>query len=100
MMANLKIMKRNQILDIPFNETNSDSLMTLILDAGVPVASSCGGDGICAKCVITIEDGAAQLNPPNEKEVFLSQKLGWTPHQRLSCQCYPQASVQVSCPYW
>lgn len=99
-MATLKIIKRNQTLEIPLDHQNHPSLMKIILDAGVPVASSCGGEGICAKCLVTIEEGAASLPPPAEKELFLAQKLGWRLGQRLSCQCYPQQSLAVSCPYW
>ena len=30
------------------------TLMNFLLQNGIPVASSCGGDGICQKCVVTL----------------------------------------------
>lgn len=99
-MALLKVLKRSSTLDLSLTDSNTESLMTLLLKAGVPVSSSCGGDGVCAKCVITINEGQSFLPPPSQNEAFLAQKLGWSANQRLSCQCYPQNSLTVSCPYW
>lgn len=31
----------------------SSNLMELLLDNGIPVASSCNGDGVCLKCILT-----------------------------------------------
>lgn len=31
-------------------------LMKLLLDNGIPVASSCNGDGVCLKCTLTVND--------------------------------------------
>lgn len=37
------------------------TLMDLLLKNGIPVASSCGGDGICKKCTVTI-NGEKELS--------------------------------------
>ncbi len=33
-----------------------ETLMNLLLKNGIPVASSCGGEGICKKCIVTLHD--------------------------------------------
>lgn len=30
------------------------SLMTYLQSVGIPIASSCSGDGVCKKCIVTI----------------------------------------------
>ncbi len=46
------------------------NLMKSLLEAGLPVASSCDGDGVCAKCRIQIVEGAENLSSENDVEVF------------------------------
>lgn len=31
------------------------NLMELLLANGIPVASSCNGDGVCLKCILTVD---------------------------------------------
>lgn len=84
---------------------------TLIADKGenlfqclkrntIPIASSCNGDGICGKCVVTI-DSSTRLETPMTN---LEQK--WKDHnpgpqdQRLSCQITIAQNLKVSTTYW
>lgn len=42
------------VMTIPIApEDLSTNLMELLLDNGIPVASSCNGDGACLKCILT-----------------------------------------------
>lgn len=42
-------------ITLDLNKLNqSQSLMTLLHENGVPIASSCSGEGVCKKCNITL----------------------------------------------
>ena len=74
--------------------------MTCLLDAGIPVASSCEGDGVCAKCKIQILEGAENLSPENETEAFLKEKNNIPQDQRISCQTQIHGDVKIDATYW
>ena len=40
---------------ISINDLNLN-LMEFLLDKGIPVASSCNGDAVCLKCIVTVKD--------------------------------------------
>lgn len=75
--------------------------MQALLDAGVPVASSCGGDAVCGKCVLKVIEGAENLSPPTPDELFLREKDGLPSEGvRVSCQCRVLGDVTVDARYW
>lgn len=76
------------------------NLMQSLLQAGQPVASSCGGDGVCGKCRIEILQGAQNLSAPNEVEKFLAEKNLLKKNERISCQCEVLGDIEVYAKYW
>lgn len=48
--ASGKVIKQ---IDVSYRDFES-TVMNLLLQNGIPVASSCGGDGICQKCTVTM----------------------------------------------
>lgn len=76
------------------------NLMKALLDAGLPVASSCGGDGICGKCRITILAGMEHLSLPSGQEEFLSKKMNLKSNERISCQVKIKGDVILDATYW
>ena len=74
------------------------NLMKALLGAGVPVASSCKGDGVCSKCRIEIVAG--KLAPPNEIEAFLRERHGIPKNERVSCQVTVDDDLTVDTAYW
>lgn len=76
------------------------NLMKSLLENGVPVASSCHGDGVCGKCKIQIVSGAENLSPENETEKFLRGKLAIPKDQRISCQTQVLGNISVNTGYW
>lgn len=74
--------------------------MKALLNHGIPVASSCHGDGVCGKCKLQIIQGAENLNSPSELEQFLREKYKLKPHERISCQTLVQGPVEVDATYW
>ncbi|MGE0201330.1 MAG: 2Fe-2S iron-sulfur cluster-binding protein [Candidatus Melainabacteria bacterium] len=59
---------------------------------GVNVHDRCGGMGACCNCVVTIEDGMANICPKTiiEEAVFYLDA-----QDRLSCQCRITGDVRV-----
>ncbi|UYL10233.1 (2Fe-2S)-binding protein [Bdellovibrio sp. SKB1291214] len=74
--------------------------MEALLKGGLPVASSCSGDGVCAKCRIQIISGAENLSPENETEKFLSETKKVPAGSRISCQVEVLGDITVDASYW
>ncbi len=76
------------------------NLMKVLLAAGIPVASSCGGDAVCAKCVLQVLEGAENLSPINVDEGFLAE-IGKVPKNcRVSCQTEVLGDISIDARYW
>ncbi|MEZ0390884.1 MAG: 2Fe-2S iron-sulfur cluster-binding protein [Pseudobdellovibrionaceae bacterium] len=76
------------------------NLMTVLLENDIPVASSCHGDGVCAKCRLQITKGAENLSQANETEIFLKEKFQLKSGQRISCQSYVLGDIEIDAGYW
>ena len=76
------------------------NLMKALLSAGLPVASSCLGDGICGKCRIYIIEGFENLTPMNAVETILRDRLKVPREQRISCQSEIIGDIRVDASYW
>lgn len=75
-------------------------LMKALLEHQVPVASSCQGDGVCGKCKLRIMQGAQNLSPKTELEIFLSEKYQLKDNERISCQTKVLGPIEVDAGYW
>lgn len=71
-----------------------------LLSAKVPVASSCGGDGVCAKCAIKIIEGMENLSPVDDLERELLKRTNKDLPYRISCQALVHGDVTVDALYW
>jgi len=76
------------------------SLLAELLAHQVPIASSCGGEGVCAKCQIEVVLGIENLSPRTEIEQLANDKFNWKSNQRMSCQCFVLGDCTVTTPYW
>ncbi|MBO9665436.1 MAG: (2Fe-2S)-binding protein [Bdellovibrio sp.] len=76
------------------------NLMEALLNGGLPVASSCSGDGVCAKCRVQIVEGSENLSSENETEAFLRESKGVPQGTRISCQVQVLGDVTVDTTYW
>lgn len=74
--------------------------MKSLLDAGLPVASSCDGEGVCAKCKIIVVAGNEYLSPENETESFLKETNSIPSGIRISCQVQVFGDITVDASYW
>lgn len=95
-MPTIRFVKAKPSIEVP----PGANLMRSLLDAGLPVASTCGGDAVCAKCGIRIVEGVENLSPVNERELFLREQNGLRSGIRLSCQAEVWGDVTVDAGYW
>lgn len=75
-------------------------LMKALLDAGLPVASSCHGDGVCAKCRITVLEGLENLSQITGVEAILRDRLRIAKDVRISCQTQVLGDIKIDTAYW
>lgn len=74
--------------------------MQALLDAGLPVASSCLGDGVCGRCRVQVLEGLQNLSPINTTEEILRGRLRLARDVRISCQTTVQGDITIDTSYW
>lgn len=94
-MPKIRFVKNNNEINCP----EGSNLMRTLLDAGIPVASSCDGDGICKKCKVTIVIGDDFKNL-TQLEVFASEIKELKSNQRLACQFSIKNDLIIDTSYW
>jgi ferredoxin, 2Fe-2S len=96
MMPQISFVKNKPALEV----NRGTNLMRALLDANIPVASSCHGDGVCCKCVITVVQGIENLSPRNQVELELMERNPLPPEKRVSCQTLVLGDIQIDAGYW
>ena len=79
--------------------------MKALLESQLPVASSCYGKGVCARCRVQVIEGVDKLSKPNALEKLARERLAnsATPleaDERLSCQSRLLGDVKIHTTYW
>ena len=72
---------------------DGDTIIRAALEAGVHVNASCGGEGVCGKCRVIIEDGTVD-GGVSEKLSQEDQDKGY----RLACQAVVKSNLIVRIP--
>jgi uncharacterized 2Fe-2S/4Fe-4S cluster protein (DUF4445 family) len=78
---------------IPCN--SGDTLLDAAQRAGIVLNATCGGEGICGRCLVRVMNGP--VSPPNlteEAELGGQVKDGW----RLACQTEVQGDLKIHLP--
>jgi ferredoxin len=68
--------------------------------AGLPIASACGADGLCARCGVRVLAGAGALSPESEAERLRKRRNRVDPALRLACRAAILGDVEVTAAYW
>jgi len=68
--------------------------------AGLPVASSCGADGVCGRCGLEVLSSGEALPPESERELDIKQRNRVEPRLRLSCRLRVEADLTLTATYW
>lgn len=92
-MPKITLPQKNKTIEI----NTGENLMTALMAAGLPVASSCDGEGICSMCRIQV-DGILPSASELEKNTLSRNKC--CPNERLSCQINVVNDVSVRTKYW
>ena len=95
-MANIKCPQLHKIIPIK----DGGNLMQTLKSSGLPVASSCGGDGVCGKCRIKIERGMEKLNKETPLEARLKEKNNFITEERVSCLTRVFGDIEIKVDYW
>lgn len=95
-MPKISFVKSRKPIDVPAGA----NLMSALLAAGIPVGSSCGGEGVCTKCLVKIVQGTASLSPKNEREKTLRTQHSIPEEMRVSCQAQVLGDITVDTDYW
>ncbi len=64
--------------------------------AGLPMATSCRGVGLCEACRVSVTEGAANLGETTESE----RAAGLATDERLGCQATVHGPVTITTSYW
>ena len=72
---------------------NGDTVIRAALEAGVHINASCGGEGVCGKCRVLIEDGLVE-GGISEKLSAQDQENGY----RLACQAVVKSDLVLRIP--
>lgn len=85
----------------PIRLQKPTNLMQALQQNNVPVASSCGGEAVCAKCVVKVIAGEFSLSSKKKQETeCLAQHAVYDSNARLSCQCMVMGDVKIDTDYW
>jgi ferredoxin len=76
------------------------TLLEAARSAGLPVASACGADAICARCGLDILQGGQALPPESTRETRIKAANRIAPHLRLACCIELECDLVVTAPYW
>jgi ferredoxin len=79
---------------------DGSTLLDAALGAGLPVARSCGADGVCARCGLRIVEGAESLSPEAPDETRIKQRNRIEAELRLACRAKIHGDVVATALYW
>jgi uncharacterized 2Fe-2S/4Fe-4S cluster protein (DUF4445 family) len=71
-------------------------LLEAARQAGIGLASVCGGEGTCGRCRVVIMSGS--VSPPVDADRRFISRLELTSGQRLACRCLAYSDVKVHVP--
>lgn len=91
-MPQIYVPQKNMTIQAKLGE----NLMQCLLAAGLPVASSCLGEGICSMCKMTVVGTVSAPSELESRTLTRNKLVG----QRLSCQILIQNDLTVSTSYW
>lgn len=95
-MPKIFFAKNSKSLEVP----EDANLMEALTEAEIPVASSCGGNGVCTKCLVKVIEGRENLSPENDLEQDMRDIHGYERNQRMSCQAHVRGDIKIDADYW
>jgi adenylate cyclase len=97
MRCTIRFLPSERTLDI---EPGEMTLLEATRQVDLPIASSCGENGACARCGLMILSGPENLDPESERERRIKERNRIDPNLRLACRVRPRGDLQVRATYW
>jgi uncharacterized 2Fe-2S/4Fe-4S cluster protein (DUF4445 family) len=69
-----------------------ENLLTAAAEAGVYIHAYCGGDGVCGKCKVVVEEGEVRSDKANLKQE------DWDRGYRLACLSSVESDLKITIP--
>jgi 2Fe-2S ferredoxin len=66
----------------------------------MPIASSCGGEGVCLACRIRVVEGSENLSELAPRELEVMKRGVLENGERLACLAYVYGPVSITTTYW
>lgn len=79
---------------------NSQTLLDISQENGIPHLHECGGGGLCTTCRVRVLDGIQNLSPKTSFENASCHARKWDPSIRLACQARPKGDVTIQRLIW
>ncbi len=76
------------------------TLLEATREAGLPIATACGANQLCALCGLEILEGEAGLVAETDEEAHIKELNRVDAELRLSCQLEVTADLVVRARYW
>ncbi len=96
-MPKISIPQKN----LSIEASSNSNLMSTLLSAGLPVASSCDGEGICSMCKVKItSELGTSIGSAEKLETETLKRNKCAPDERLSCQISITGDLSVTTKYW
>ena len=80
--------------------TRGTPLLEAVQQAGLPIASSCAANGLCARCGIHVIAGRDSLSGETQTESEAKRVNRIDPESRLACMTTVSGDVTVTATYW
>lgn len=91
--------KRRPVITLPdqrsFRSMPGASVLEVLRNNGVAIASVCGGRGRCTTCRVQVVDGAHGLPAPEGVEARALGRIHAPPGLRLACQIHPMSDLTI-----
>jgi adenylate cyclase len=76
------------------------TVLDAALAAGLPIARACGAEGLCARCVVRILEGAESVEAEAPDETETKRRGRIDAELRLACRVRIRGPLTVTASYW
>ena len=76
------------------------TLLEAARQAGLPLASACGGDALCGRCGVTLLSEEHSLSAEEPQEARAKRRNRVAAQQRLACRAAVLSDLEVTTSYW
>jgi len=77
-----------------------ETILDIARRVGAPVGNSCGGIGVCARCVVRVLRGSENLTATTKIELKVIEERKLHANDRLACQAAVLGDCEVTTTYW